>query len=133
MTILWTRCGIYCSKTFPLRGTSTRKLPRHGLNQEDASVPLGSDHSFADETQTIGFGTQPNAALNSQEVLETDNEFVRESIESAHVDSLTTTQESSLSNTNNEEKEIMIDSPAPTRSSRTPRGASHSLYTLAAA
>lgn len=46
---------------------------------EDASVPLGSDHSFADETQTISSGTQPNAALNSQEVLETDNKSVHES------------------------------------------------------
>ncbi len=32
---------------------------------EDASVPLGSDHYFADKTQTISSGTQPNAALNS--------------------------------------------------------------------
>ncbi len=100
---------------------------------EDASVPLGSDHSFADETQTISSGTQPNAAPNSQEVLETDNKSVHEFIESAHVGSLTTTQESSLSNANNEEREIMIDSLAPSGSSRTPGGASRSLHTLAAA
>lgn len=54
-------------------------------------------------------------------------------IESAHVDSLTTTQESSLSNANNEEREIMIDSLAPSGSSRTPGEASRSLHTLAAA
>jgi len=58
---------------------------------EDASVPLGFNHSFANKTQTISSGTQPNAALNSQEVLEIDNKSVHEFIESAHVDSLTTT------------------------------------------
>ncbi len=98
---------------------------------EDASTPLASDHSLVDETQSIGFGIQPNATLNSQEVLETDNESVYESIESAHVDRLTT-QGSSLSNANNEEKEIMIDSAAPSRSSRTPGGVSRSLHTLVA-
>lgn len=50
---------------------------------EDASIPLGSDHSCADETQSVGFGTQPNAAFNSQEVLETDTESIHECIESA--------------------------------------------------
>ncbi len=74
----------------------------------------------------------PNAALNSQEVFETDKKSVHESIESAHVDSLTTTQESSLFNANNEEREIMIDSSTPSESSRTPGGASRSLHTLAA-
>jgi len=72
---------------------------------EDASIPLASDHSCVNETQSIGFGTQPNAAFNSPEVLETDNESVHESIESAHVDTSTTTQESSLSDANNEKKE----------------------------
>jgi len=100
---------------------------------EDASVSLGFDYSFADETQTISSGTQPNAALNSQEVLETDNKSVHEFIESAHVDSLTTTQKSSLFNANNEEREIMIDSLTSSGSSRTPGEASRSLHTLAAA
>ncbi len=34
MIILWIECEIYCSKTFSLRWTSTRKLSRHGLNQK---------------------------------------------------------------------------------------------------
>jgi len=33
---------------------------------EDASIPLASDHSFVNETQSIGFGTQPNRAFSSQ-------------------------------------------------------------------
>ncbi len=99
---------------------------------EDASVPLGFNHSFVDETQTISSRTQPNAALNSQEVLETNNKSIHEFIELAHVDSLTTTQESSLSNANNKKRKIMINNLAPSESSRTSRGASRSLHTLAA-
>ena len=100
---------------------------------EDASVPLRFDYSFVDETQTISSETQLNAALNSQEILETDNKSVHEFIESAHVDSLTTTQKSSLFNVNNEKREIMIDSLTSSGSSRTSEEASRSLHTLTAA
>ena len=74
----------------------------------DATTPLASQHSFGDGTQTVGFGTQPNFAFGSQEVLETDNESVRESTESAPVDCSSTTQPSSLSSATDAQKKIKI-------------------------
>jgi len=73
---------------------------------EDDSVLLASDHSFVDGTQSVGFDAQPNTALGSQEVLETDSESVHGSIESAWVDTSISTQQSSLSNTNNDKEEL---------------------------
>ncbi len=32
---------------------------------EDASIPLASDHSFVNKTQSISFRTQPNRAFSS--------------------------------------------------------------------
>ncbi len=88
---------------------------------EDASISLASDHSFVDETQSVGFGTRINPTLSSQEVPETDHESIHESIESAHVDTSITTQGSSLSNAQNEKKKsglaserrAFFDSAAP--------------------
>ena len=74
----------------------------------DSTVHRASDHLFVDNTQSVGFGSQPNAACGSHEVLETDNESVHDSIESAQLDTSTTTQQSSLSNASNE-KEIRTD------------------------
>ena len=78
----------------------------NALPGPDATTPLASQRSFGDGTQTVGFGTQPNFAFDSQEVLETDHESVHKSIESAPVDGLTTTQASSLSSTTDEQKKI---------------------------
>ncbi len=72
---------------------------------EDASISLASDHSAVDETQSVGFGTQPNPTFSSQEVPETDHE----STESAHFDTSTATQASSLFNATNEKKEVRTD------------------------
>ncbi len=73
---------------------------------EDDSVLLASDHSFVDGTQSVEFDAQPNTALRSQEVLETDSESVHEFIESAWVDTSISTQQSSLSNAKNDKKEL---------------------------
>ncbi len=73
---------------------------------EDASISLAPEHSFVDETQSVGFGTQPNPTFSSQEVPETDHESIHESIESAHVDTSIITQASSVSNAKNEKKEV---------------------------
>ena len=76
---------------------------------EDASTLLASDHSFVDETQSVASGTRPDSDFGSQEVLETDHESVHESIESAHIDTSTTTQASSLSNATDEKKHVRTD------------------------
>lgn len=78
---------------------------------EHCNIPLPSpsENPFVDETQSVGFGTQPNPALSSQEVPETDHGSVHESIESVHLDSLTATQALSLSNATNEQKYVKID------------------------
>ena len=72
---------------------------------DDTTLRLASDHSFAEETQSVVFGTQPHTAFGSQESLETDNDSVHESIESSQIDTLTATRESSFSNATNVEKE----------------------------
>ena len=73
---------------------------------EDDSVLLASDQFFVDGTQSVGFSAQPNTALESQEVLETDSESVHEFIESAWIDISISTQQSSLFNINNDKKEL---------------------------
>jgi len=79
------------------------------LGLEDANTPLASDHSFVDETQSVDVGTQPNRALSSQEILETDNNSIHESMESARVDTSTTIQKSSLSNATKDKKAVRTD------------------------
>jgi len=76
---------------------------------EDASISLASDHSAVDETQSVDFGTQLNPTFDSQEVLETNHESIHEFTESAHFDTSTATQASSLSNATNEKKEVRTD------------------------
>ena len=73
---------------------------------ENVNVFLTSDHSFVNETQSVDFDTQFNAALKSQETLKIDSESVHEFNESARVNILISTQQSSLFNIKNEKKEF---------------------------
>ena len=80
----------------------------------ETPVQVASNYSFINETQSLGSASQPNAASETREILETDNESVHESVESAEVDD--STQDSSISDAsykekigNDERKETTVD------------------------
>lgn len=75
----------------------------------DSTVHLASNDPCVNDTHSVGFGAQLNAAYGSREFFKTDNGSVRESIESEQPDTSTITQESSLSNAINDENSIGTD------------------------
>ena len=71
----------YISDTVNIYDTSNARP-----EPEDASIPLASNLSFADKTQT-----QSKSAFSSQEILETDYDTVHDSTGLAYIDTPITT------------------------------------------
>ncbi len=96
-----------------LSPSKSRQTTNNVRPEPDSDVQAGSNHSFTNDTQSLVFASQPNAASDIHEILETDNESVYESVEAAEVDN--STQNSSISNTNykendrNERKQTIAD------------------------